>query len=228
MANFFYIDANGQKQGDVTDQQLKELAAQGVITPTTPLETDTGHKGTAGQIPGLFAAAPSPFAQPAQVTEPPSTNLFCTNCGKHISEQAVACMSCGASPFGHRKFCCHCGVALNPEQVVCVKCGAAINTAAMPRTAGNTTGASGKSSWAKSRIAAGLLAILLGWVGAHKYYMGSWGWGLVFTAVLILTGGILGLALWLTGLFEGIQYLTMTDETFAENYPPETEAPFRW
>ena len=59
MANYFYTDFNGQRQGPVDDQQLKELAASGVITPQTSLETDTGHQGTAGQIPGLFAA---PFA----------------------------------------------------------------------------------------------------------------------------------------------------------------------
>ena len=53
MPNYFYIDANGQKHGLVNDQQLQALAAQGVITPNTPLETEGGHRGTAGQIPGL-------------------------------------------------------------------------------------------------------------------------------------------------------------------------------
>lgn len=53
MANFFYFDANGQKQGAFSEQQLQALAAQGVIMPNTPLETEGGHKGTAGQIPGL-------------------------------------------------------------------------------------------------------------------------------------------------------------------------------
>ena len=59
MPNFFYLDQNNQKRGPVTDQQLKALAAQGVINPNTPLATDGGHKGTAGQIPGLFAAPPA-------------------------------------------------------------------------------------------------------------------------------------------------------------------------
>jgi len=58
MPNFFYLDANGQKQGPVNDQQLKALAAQGAITPDTPLVADTGHKGKAGQIRGLFNAVP--------------------------------------------------------------------------------------------------------------------------------------------------------------------------
>jgi len=58
MPNFFYFDQSHQKYGPVSDQQLKALAAQGVINPNTPMETDTGHKGLAGQIPGLFVAPP--------------------------------------------------------------------------------------------------------------------------------------------------------------------------
>ena len=50
---YFYIDANGQKQGPINDQQLQTLVARGIITPHTPMETDTGYKGMAGQIPGL-------------------------------------------------------------------------------------------------------------------------------------------------------------------------------
>ena len=69
MPNYLYLDSNGQKQGPVNDQQLKALVVQGIITPETPLATDTGHRGKAGQIPGLFATAPSPFVQPAQAAQ---------------------------------------------------------------------------------------------------------------------------------------------------------------
>ena len=53
MSKFFIINPNGRKQGPITEERLQELAAQGIIEPNTPLETDNGHKGTAGQIPGL-------------------------------------------------------------------------------------------------------------------------------------------------------------------------------
>jgi hypothetical protein len=61
MPNFFITDKNGKKHS-FTEQQLQELAAKGRITPNTPLETDTGHKGHAGQIHGLKfnTAAPNP------------------------------------------------------------------------------------------------------------------------------------------------------------------------
>jgi len=122
--NYFYFDQTDQRQGPVSEQQLKELAARGIIGTHTPMETDTGHKGVAGQIPGLFPAASQ--TQTVSGPLPPPKQLFCTHCGQPIAEQAAACMSCGAKPVGHRKFCRQCGVALNPEQVICVKCGGAI------------------------------------------------------------------------------------------------------
>jgi len=72
MPNYFIIDANGTKHGPINEQQLKALAAQGRITPTTSLETDTGHKGRAGQIRGLFSD-PSPTPSPTtSLTTPPA------------------------------------------------------------------------------------------------------------------------------------------------------------
>ena len=75
MANFYYTNETGTKQGPLTPEQLQALADRGIITPDTPLETDTGKQGKAGNLPGLKfnAAEPSPFAQPAQVTQNPAT-----------------------------------------------------------------------------------------------------------------------------------------------------------
>jgi len=150
-------------------------------------------------------------------------NVFCTNCGKPISEHAVACMSCGAKPVGHKRFCRHCGIALNPEQVICIKCGAGISTAGS-RSVGGGSG----TSWEKNKLVAGLLALFLGGIGAHKYYMGSWGWGIVFTVAVILTMGFAGIVTGIIALIEGIMFLVSTEEAFAAKYPPETENPFRW
>ena len=91
MPNFFIIDA-GQKHGPFNDQQLKALAAKGRITPTTPLETEGGHKGLAGQVNGLKfnVSSPTPVATPrpappaAPPPPPPPKQLFCTNCGNSI------------------------------------------------------------------------------------------------------------------------------------------------
>lgn len=73
MTNYFYFDLSYQKQGPVSEERLKELAAQGLITPNTSVEADSGHKGPAWQIPGLdfgtaatdspSKTAPSPFVR---------------------------------------------------------------------------------------------------------------------------------------------------------------------
>ena len=64
---YFYTDENGYRFGPIDIQRLQTLAYRGTITAATPLETDTGHKGLAGQIPGLkfnpvisLPAAPAP------------------------------------------------------------------------------------------------------------------------------------------------------------------------
>jgi len=77
MTNYFYFDQNNQQHGPVNEQQLHELASQGVINPNTPLETDTGHKGVAEQIPGLTfnVATSSPFGQSASQPSNATTSL---------------------------------------------------------------------------------------------------------------------------------------------------------
>lgn len=64
-------------------------------------------------------------------------------------------------------------------------------------------------SWPiKSKIAAGILAILLGGWGIHKFYLGKVGMGIVY--ILFCWTGIPSLV----GLIEGIIYLTSNDHNF--------------
>ena len=72
--------------------------------------------------------------------------------------------------------------------------------------------------YAKSKIAAGVLAILLGAFGIHKFYLGYTGPGILLLLATVLT---CFLAAWITGiigLIEGIIYLTKTDEEFDQVY----------
>jgi TM2 domain-containing membrane protein YozV len=230
MANFFYYDQTNQKQGPVSEQQLKELAAQGVLGPHTPMETDTGHQGVAGQIPGLFpAAAPSPFARQTQAAPPPAANLYCTNCGNPVSEQAVACMSCGAQPVGHRKFCRMCGAGLNPEQVVCIKCGSAIGAGIKAASTSRSIAGSpitGGTSSPKSKIVAGLLALFLGSFGIHWFYLGVKNKALTYLGMgiggivlsLVFVGLILLVIVGILALIDAIKFFTMSDQDFDMQY----------
>jgi len=73
MSKYFYIGADGQKQGPVSVQDLHLLANRRPIMSTTLLESETGHAGVAGQIPGLkFYPIPEqkPQETPIQQTSP--------------------------------------------------------------------------------------------------------------------------------------------------------------
>jgi len=61
----------------------------------------------------------------------------------------------------------------------------------------------------KSRATAGILGILLGGIGIHKFYLGKAGLGIVY--LLFCWTGIP----FLVGFIEGIIYLTQDDATFA-------------
>ena len=57
MTKYFYIDADGEKQGPVSKQQIIELAEQGIILPTTPIGTKDRYISEVSQLrekPGFF------------------------------------------------------------------------------------------------------------------------------------------------------------------------------
>ncbi len=68
------------------------------------------------------------------------------------------------------------------------------------------------------KIAAGIVAILLGTLGIHKFILGYTTEGLVMLLVTLLTCGFAGIVFWVIGLVEGITYLTKTDEEFLNTY----------
>ena len=59
----------------------------------------------------------------------------------------------------------------------------------------------------KSRTTAGILGILLGFVGAHRFYLGDKGWGVLQAAVFVLTFAFTFGLVGLWGVIEGIMIL---------------------
>ena len=64
----------------------------------------------------------------------------------------------------------------------------------------------------KNKTIAGLLALFLGSIGIHKFYLGKVGWGLIYlifswTGIPILLGWI-----------EALIYFTMSDNDFKAKY----------
>lgn len=64
----------------------------------------------------------------------------------------------------------------------------------------------------RSRAIAGVLALLLGGLGAHKFYLGKIGWGILY---LLFSWTTIPMVV---GIIEGIIYLTMSDKSFEAKY----------
>lgn len=73
-------------------------------------------------------------------------------------------------------------------------------------------------SFASKKTAAGIVAILLGALGIHKFMLGMKKPGLIMLLVSVLTCGIGAAPMGIIGLVEGIMYLTKSDEDFYQLY----------
>lgn len=103
----------------------------------------------------------------------------------------------------NEKYCTECGNVINIKAEICPKCG----VRQMP--APSAMSVSYVTPQGKSKLAAGLLALFLGGIGLHKFYLGR-----------PLQGVFYLLFCWtfipaLIGFIEGIVYLCESDEAFA-------------
>ena len=70
--------------------------------------------------------------------------------------------------------CRECGKQISDQAAACPNCGAPVSGRSQPATTPVVVTA------LKSRSAAVLLAMLLGGLGLHKFYLNSPGWGVVY------------------------------------------------
>ncbi len=73
-------------------------------------------------------------------------------------------------------------------------------------------------SGSKEKVAAGLLAIFLGTLGIHKFYLGYTKAGVIMLLVSLLTFGVGATVMAIIALIEGIMYLTKSDQDFDTIY----------
>ncbi|TNJ35901.1 zinc-ribbon domain and TM2 domain-containing protein [Prosthecochloris vibrioformis] len=101
--------------------------------------------------------------------------------------------------------CSECGKDVSDKAKSCPNCGAPINE--------NTANSKAIVVTApKSRSLAVLLALFLGGLGIHKFYLNSPGWGFIY---LIFCWTFIPAIL---GLIEALNYLFMSDKTFQQRY----------
>ena len=102
------------------------------------------------------------------------------------------------TPGADEQYCSSCGEVIKKEAEICPECG----VRQKPATA----------SYEKDRTVAGILAILLGGLGVHKFYLGQTGMGLLY---LCFSWTFIPAII---GFVEGILYLTKSDEEFQRKY----------
>ncbi len=102
------------------------------------------------------------------------------------------------TPGADEHYCSSCGAVIKKEAEICPECGVRQSQPA--------------ASSSKDRVTAGILALLLGGLGAHKFYLGETGLGLLY---LCFSWTFIPA---IVGFIEGILYLTKTDEEFQRKY----------
>jgi len=120
---------------------------------------------------------------------------FCTKCGAINDEIAQYCTTCQAllsPPIGS---------GYQPMQ--------SVNIGAM---------ADWKAIGGDKKLPAGILAILLGSLGIHKFILGYTTPGVIMLLISVLSCGTLAVVPSIIGIIEGIIYLTKSDEEFVRTY----------
>jgi len=137
-----------------------------------------------------------------------------------VSELAVAFSSPTVGPAAGGgvvdSFCSACGAGLNKRAVICPKCGAPVGEGLMaqassPLVFGESRRA-GRSGDRKSKTTAALLALLVGGLGAHHFYLNNVALGIVYLVFCFTFIPAL------IALIEAIVFLTMSDDAFDDKY----------
>ena len=127
----------------------------------------------------------------------------CPECGQQVSESASSCPKCGHS-FAKKKYCNHCGAQIDEDCIICPKCGkqvGEIKNQSQPQNIIINNSASSSSSASATAVNNGipyrkacnkwvsfLLCLFIGYLGAHKFYEGRTGMGVLYLFTMGLFG----------------------------------------
>ncbi len=99
-------------------------------------------------------------------------------------------------------YCRNCGKEIDDNAVVCVYCGVATGN---PALVCDNTG--------KNWVVALLLCLLLGYFGAHRFYVGKTGSGVAMLLITLLLGWI-GIGVVICGIWAFIDFIMICLNTF--------------
>ena len=119
-----------------------------------------------------------------------------------MATQLKKCQKCGTENSGFESFCRNCGTMLSSSYQ---------NQQVQPSSG---AGMQQQIPGADKKILVGLMGILFGGFGVHKFMLGYTTEGLIQIAITVITCGMGGII----GLIEGIIYLTKSDQEFVDTY----------
>ena len=160
--------------------------------------------------------------------------MYCQNCGKEISEKVLFCPHCGMQREPVVVYCTRCGAPIPEGRNVCEACGMPVKPVqetphqpdyVQPEYQQPEYNPPYQQPYApagyeqKSRIAAGILGILLGSLGIHNFYLGYTGKGIAQLLISVCSCFSLSIVSGIWGLIEGIMLLTQQGQVDAKGVP---------
>ena len=131
--------------------------------------------------------------------------MYCRNCGEKIPDDSKVCPKCGAQQTDSTPqtvFCKHCGAEIDADCIICPKCGKQVAEvkAETPNIVINNSNTNTNTNITEipglvkkcNKWVSFFLCLFLGMFGAHKFYEGRTGKGILY----LLTLGLFGIG-WL-------------------------------
>lgn len=195
VATEWYHACGGQQQGPVSLPGLLGMIRAGQLSASDLVYREGLDNWTAaGDVPELASGFAPQVVRPEPVAQ--GRDAFCRECGSPVSKKAVMCPKCGA-----------------PTQANEYPAPDPFANMAMPEFGQGTRGQRQRRGGdPKSKTVAALLALLLGGIGAHHFYLGNTVLGIIYLVCCwTLIPGLLAFV-------EAIVFLTMSDAAFDAKY----------
>lgn len=106
--------------------------------------------------------------------------MFCKNCSKELLNGETFCSQCGAPAGEGINYCSNCGTYTPQSSYFCPRCGDPVNgekTTDVQSTYIPPAPPKPIAQEPKSRLAVGIVALILGSLGIHNFYLGYKGRG---------------------------------------------------